>query len=53
VYLDAGLWIKLPGESDGSGPDCQNGPPAGEFFPDGACRLLGLSSYNPETARCS
>ncbi|CAB4714551.1 MAG: cellobiohydrolase [Actinobacteria bacterium] len=28
--LDAYLWIKPPGESDG---DCHGGPPAGEFWP--------------------
>ncbi|HYE21973.1 MAG TPA: glycoside hydrolase family 6 protein [Verrucomicrobiae bacterium] len=28
--LDAVLWIKVPGESDG---ECRGGPPAGEFWP--------------------
>lgn len=35
--LDAYLWVKPPGESDGT---CGGGPEAGEFWPDGALRLL-------------
>jgi endoglucanase len=35
--LDGLLWIKPPGESDGS---CNGGPPAGQFWPDYA---LGLA----------
>lgn len=38
--VDALLWIKPPGESDGY---CNGGPAAGEFFPSGACRLMGQS----------
>ncbi|MDY7101042.1 MAG: glycoside hydrolase family 6 protein, partial [Actinomycetota bacterium] len=40
-WADAWLWVKLPGESDGS---CGQGgaPGAGVFWPDGARRLLGL-----------
>ncbi|MDN4162322.1 glycoside hydrolase family 6 protein [Nocardioides abyssi] len=36
--LDAYLWIKPPGESDGP---CNGGPPAGEFWPQRALELLG------------
>jgi endoglucanase len=35
--VDAYLWIKRPGESDGS---CHGGPPAGAWWPDYA---LGLA----------
>lgn len=35
---DALLWLKVPGESDGT---CRNGPPAGTFWPDYA---LGLAA---------
>lgn len=35
--LDAFLWIKPPGESDG---ECNGGPPAGEFWPQRAAELL-------------
>ncbi len=35
---DAVLWIKNPGESDGS---CNGGPPAGEWFPSYAAALMG------------
>lgn len=34
--LDAYLWVKPPGESDGA---CGAGPPAGEFWPEAAQRL--------------
>ena len=34
--VDALLWIKRPGESDGT---CNGGPPAGEWWPDGALSL--------------
>ncbi|MDN4173604.1 glycoside hydrolase family 6 protein [Nocardioides sp. SOB77] len=34
--LDAYLWIKPPGESDG---ECNGGPPAGEFWPQRAMEL--------------
>ena len=35
--LDALLWVKLPGESDGT---CNGGPAAGQWFPAGAASLL-------------
>jgi endoglucanase len=35
--LDALLWVKLPGESDGT---CNGGPPAGQWFPAGAAALV-------------
>lgn len=38
--LDGYLWIKHPGESDGP---CNGGPASGEWWPEGALRLLGLS----------
>jgi endoglucanase len=34
--MDANLWIKAPGESDGS---CNGGPPAGEWWPEGLAEL--------------
>lgn len=34
--IDANLWIKAPGESDGT---CQGGPPAGEWWPESAVTL--------------
>lgn len=34
---DANLWIKTPGESDGS---CNGGPPAGTWWPAGALALV-------------
>jgi endoglucanase len=37
-YLDAYVWIKHPGESDGP---CNGGPSSGEWWPEGALRLLG------------
>lgn len=37
-YLDAYVWIKHPGESDGP---CNGGPASGEWWPEGALRLLG------------
>ncbi len=36
--LDAYLWVKPPGESDGA---CRGGPPAGELWPEAALRLAG------------
>lgn len=36
--LDAYLWVKHPGESDGP---CNGGPAAGQWWPDGARALLG------------
>lgn len=47
--LDARLWVKLPGESDGT---CNGGPDAGLFFPDGACRLLGRTYYDATAQAC-
>ncbi|MHA7280901.1 glycoside hydrolase family 6 protein [Arthrobacter sp. MDT2-2] len=35
--VDALLWIKTPGESDGT---CNGGPPAGAFFPERAQELI-------------
>jgi endoglucanase len=35
--LDAYLWIKTPGESDG---ECRGGPPAGRWFPAQAADLI-------------
>lgn len=35
--VDAYLWIKLPGGSDG---ECNGGPPAGEWWPDKAVELV-------------
>jgi endoglucanase len=34
--MDANLWIKAPGESDGS---CNGGPAAGEWWPEGLAEL--------------
>ena len=36
--VDALLWIKPPGESDGT---CNGGPPAGEWWPEYALQLAG------------
>lgn len=49
--FDGRLWVKLPGESDGP---CNGGPSSGEFFPTGACRLLGTASsyYDTGTRTC-
>jgi endoglucanase len=40
--LDGYLWVKHPGESDGQSWDgaCHGGPPAGQWWPEGARRLL-------------
>jgi endoglucanase len=35
--LDATLWIKNPGDSDGT---CHGGPPVGQWWPDGAKALI-------------
>ncbi|HUP87841.1 MAG TPA: glycoside hydrolase family 6 protein [Longimicrobiales bacterium] len=35
--VDAFLWVKTPGESDG---DCKGGPPAGDFWRDYALQLV-------------
>jgi endoglucanase len=42
--LDAYLWVKAPGESDGT---CRGGPPAGEWWPDYA---LGLAQRATRTS---
>lgn len=49
--FDGNLWVKLPGESDGP---CNGGPSSGEFFPTGACRLMGTSSsyYDSSSRTC-
>ena len=36
--LDAYLWVKAPGESDGP---CNGGPPGGTFWPEYALLLMG------------
>ncbi|MFK4731229.1 glycoside hydrolase family 6 protein [Agromyces mediolanus] len=36
--VDAVLWIKPPGESDG---ECHGGPPAGQWWPEAAIALTG------------
>ncbi|WP_309648039.1 glycoside hydrolase family 6 protein [Nocardioides sp.] len=36
--FDGRLWVKNPGESDGP---CNGGPASGEWWPDGARRLMG------------
>lgn len=40
--LDAVLWVKPPGESDGT---CNGGPPAGEFWPERALALAAASGW--------
>lgn len=40
--IDAYLWVKYPGESDGT---CNGGPPAGEWFPEYALELAGNSEF--------
>jgi endoglucanase len=40
--LDAFLWVKTPGESDG---ECRGGPPAGHWFPQRAAELI--ANANP------
>ncbi len=41
--LDAWLWIKPPGESDGQ---CGGGPPAGEFWTTGALALATAAGWS-------
>jgi endoglucanase len=43
--IDAFLWIKVPGESDGY---CDGGPKAGIFWPEYAAMLLGSRTIKPE-----
>lgn len=38
--FDGYVWVKHPGESDGP---CYGGPSSGEWWPEGADRLLGLA----------
>jgi endoglucanase len=40
--VDAFLWIKRPGESDGS---CNGGPSAGTWWPDYALELARRAAY--------
>ncbi|WP_193608209.1 glycoside hydrolase family 6 protein [Nocardioides lijunqiniae] len=40
--LDAFLWVKPPGESDG---ECQGGPAAGEFWPQHALEMATASGW--------
>jgi endoglucanase len=40
--LDAYVWVKPPGESDG---ECNGGPPAGEFWPERALELAAASGW--------
>ncbi|MEU6172544.1 glycoside hydrolase family 6 protein [Streptantibioticus parmotrematis] len=50
--VDAYLWVKRPGESDGS---CRGGPPAGQWWPDYALRLArdarDWTGFTPVTPR--
>jgi endoglucanase len=39
--VDAFLWVKVPGESDGT---CRGGPRAGEWWPDYALGLIERAS---------
>jgi endoglucanase len=38
--LDAYLWVKRPGESDGDGADCNGGPPHGQWWDEYAVALV-------------
>nr|WP_246416510.1 glycoside hydrolase family 6 protein [Nocardioides luti] len=40
--LDAFVWIKPPGESDG---ECGGGPPAGEFWPERTMEIAAASGW--------
>ena len=40
--LDAYVWVKPPGESDG---ECGGGPPAGEFWPERALEMAASSGW--------
>ncbi|MFD4990956.1 glycoside hydrolase family 6 protein [Cellulosimicrobium cellulans] len=42
THLDALLWVKLPGESDGS---CNGGPPAGQWWQEVALELARNASW--------
>jgi endoglucanase len=41
-FADAYLWIKVPGESDGT---CKGGPPAGTWWPEYALGLASRASW--------
>jgi endoglucanase len=41
-HLDAYVWVKPPGESDG---DCNGGPPAGQFWPERTMELAAASGW--------
>jgi len=41
-HLDALLWVKLPGESDGT---CEGGPPAGQWFREIALELARNAAW--------
>ena len=41
-HLDAYVWVKPPGESDG---ECGGGPPAGEFWPQRALEMAASSGW--------
>jgi len=40
--IDALLWVKVPGESDGT---CNGGPPAGQFWPEYAIDLVRTAGH--------
>jgi endoglucanase len=42
AHVDAFLWIKRPGESDGT---CNGGPPAGQWWPEYALSLAQRAAY--------
>lgn len=44
-HQDARLWIKPPGESDGSGADCAYGPAAGTFWSERALAMAAASGW--------
>ncbi|CAM5565939.1 Glucanase OS=Streptomyces alboniger OX=132473 GN=CP975_08540 PE=3 SV=1 [Streptomyces alboniger] len=48
--LDAYLWIKRPGESDGT---CRGGPKAGEWWPEYALGLARLARVQPDGGAAS
>jgi endoglucanase len=42
AHQDAFLWVKPPGESDGT---CNGGPPAGDFWPNRAMEIAAASGW--------
>lgn len=46
-YLDAYLWIKRPGESDGA---CNGSPPAGQWWPEYALGLAQRAALDEQVA---